>query len=202
MYEYIKGALVESNPSYAIIEANGIGYFINISLHTYTKITADKQENKVADNTITLYIHQLVREDLLAFYGFYSKEERGIFLNLISVSGVGANTARMILSSLSPVEIQEAILEGKVNVLKNIKGIGAKSAQRIIVDLKDKIGKPSGKNIDILAGGDNTIREEALSALLTLGFTKKGVEKELDKILSQHQNLSIEELVKMALKQL
>ncbi len=202
MYEYIKGALIESNPSYAIIEANGVGYFINISLHTYTQITEKEQERIKAGDVLTLFIHQLVREDSLDLYGFYSKEERGIFLNLISVSGVGANTARMILSSLSPVEIQEAIMEGKVNVLKNIKGIGAKSAQRIIVDLKDKIGKPSNKQIDILSGQDNTVREEALSALLTLGFSKRGVEKELDKILSQHPGLSIEELVKTALKQL
>ncbi len=202
MYDYIIGILKESNPSYAIVEANGIGYFVNISLHTFTQLSEKDSNITENGNAVKLFIHQLVREDSLDLYGFYSKEEREIFLNLISVSGIGANTARMILSSMSPLETKEAILNGNVNALKNIKGIGAKSAQRIIVDLKDKIGKPSKDQIDIIAGQDNTIKEEALSALVTLGFTRKSVEKSLDKILSQQPGLSIEELVKTALKQL
>jgi Holliday junction DNA helicase RuvA len=141
----------------------------------------------------------VVREDAQLFYGFSSREEREIFRMLISVSGVGANTARLILSSLSPEEVTHAILAGNVTVLQGIKGIGAKSAQRIIVDLKDKVGKGAGID-ELFISQDNTTREEALSALVALGFPKKTVEKILTRIVSEQPELSVEEVVKAALK--
>ena len=193
MYEYIKGKLVELTPTYAIIETNGIGYFINISINSYSQLS--NQENCI------LYIHQVIREDTNILFGFFNKNEREIFRYLISVSGIGANTARMMLSSLSPVEIQQAIISNNVTLLKSVKGIGAKSAQRIIIDLKDKLGKVSDSD-DIFISQDNTIKEETLSALIMLGFTKKSIEKILDKLLINNKNLSVEELIKLSLKQL
>jgi Holliday junction DNA helicase RuvA len=141
----------------------------------------------------------VVREDAQILYGFGGREEREIFRMLISVSGVGANTARLILSSLSPDEISQAILAGNVSVLQGIKGIGAKSAQRIIIDLKDKVGKGAGID-ELFFSQDNTSRQEALSALVALGFQKKTVEKILTRILSEQPELSVEEVVKAALK--
>ncbi|MCK4663707.1 MAG: Holliday junction branch migration protein RuvA [Bacteroidales bacterium] len=193
MYEYIKGKLVELTPTYAILETNGIGYFINISINSYSQLS--NQENCI------LYIHQVIREDTNTLFGFFNKNEREIFRYLISVSGIGANTARMMLSSLSPVEIQQAIISSNVTLLKSVKGIGAKSAQRIIIDLKDKLGKVSDSD-DIFVSQDNTIKEETLSALMMLGFTKKSIEKVLDKLLISNKDLSVEELIKLSLKQL
>jgi len=191
MYEYIKGKISELTPASLIIENQGIGYFINISLNTYSAFS-----NK---NEITVFIHQVVREDAQLLFGFYNKQEREIFRYLISVSGIGANTARMMLSSLSPSEIKEAILTGNTTVLNSIKGIGAKTAQRIIVDLKDKVGK-SNISDDFLSIQNNTNKEEALSALVMLGFAKKTVEKSLDKIQKDNPKAEVEELVKQALK--
>lgn len=193
MFEYIQGKIAELTPAYVVVDNSGIGYFINISLNTYSKLSA-KNEGKI-------FIHQVVREDSNALYGFIDKKEREMFLQLVSVSGVGANTARMMLSSLSSTEIQKAILNGDVNTLKGVKGIGVKSAQRIIVDLKDKVGKIEDEG-EFFITQDNTIREEALSALVMLGFVKKAVEKVLDKILSETTDMTVEDVVKQALKRL
>lgn len=193
MFEYIEGQIVEKNPAFVVLDSHGVGYYINISLTTYTRLPDS--------GTCKLYIHQVIREDAHLLFGFFSPAEREVFRNLISVSGVGANTARMILSSLEPDEIRRAIEEGNVIVLKSVKGIGAKSAQRIIVDLKGKIGKEADAS-EILKAESNTIREEALNALVTLGFPKRAVEKVVDAVLSDQKDLTVEELVKAALKRI
>lgn len=193
MYDYIEGKVEEVTPAYAVVDNGGIGYFINISLTTFPAL---KKENRTK-----LFLHMVVREDAHLLFGFSTKTEREIFRLLITVSGIGANTARMMLSSMSPREIQEAIISEDVNTLKRIKGIGAKSAQRLIVELKDKLGKEvSGE--EFLVPKDNTIRDEALSALVALGFGKSVVEKIIDKILSEEQDIKVEDLIKQALKKL
>lgn len=191
MFEYIKANLVELNPTYAIMDNSGIAYFVNISLNTYSLLKEGNEH--------TLYIHQVIREDAQLLYGFADKTERELFRLLITVSGIGSNTARMMLSSLSVKELKNAILTGNVNILKSIKGIGLKTAQRIIIDLKDKIVK-SGAESDIFLNESNTIREEALSALVMLGFNKIAVEKTLDKIIKEEPGLKVESLIKLALK--
>ena len=192
MYEYIKGRIEELSPAMAIIEANQVGYAVNISLNTYAALEG-KAEAK-------LYIHEAIREDAFTLYGFAEKAERDLFLLLISVSGVGANTARMILSSFSVPEL-EAIISGEnVNQLKAVKGIGLKTAQRIIVDLKDKVGKetsPLGAQIQT-----NNNREEALTALVLLGFNRSASAKVVDKIIAGDPTISLEKIIKDALKQL
>ena len=193
MYEYIKGNLIETTPTYAVVETHGIGYLINISLNTYSKLSGEKE--------CLLYLHQTIREDAHILYGFFDKKEREVFELLISVSGIGPNTARMMLSSLSSCEIQEAIKTNNVTLLKSVKGIGAKSAQRIIIDLKDKLGK-FDESGEFLASQNNTNKDEALSGLVMLGFSKNAVEKVLDKIISENNNLDIEDLIKLALKRL
>jgi holliday junction DNA helicase RuvA len=195
MYEFIKGKVVEVNPALAVIETNGIAYAINITVHTYSQVGNNPE--------YLLYLHHVVREDAQLLFGFSSKEERAIFRLLISVSGIGANTARLILSSLTPEETRQAILSSDVRTLQGIKGIGTKTAQRLIVDLKDKFGKLT-QGEEIFLSQYNTIREESLSALLTLGFPKNSVEKILDRILSQNKdtNLTLETLIKRALKEL
>ncbi len=193
MFEYIKGKLVELTHTYVVVESAGIGYFINISLTTHSQLKAD--------DVNTVYLHQIVRDDAHILYGFADKVEREIFRLLISVSGIGANTARMILSSLSAEELKSAIETGNVNVLKSVKGIGLKTAQRVIIDLKDKIGKTYA-GADIVANQDNRNRNEALSALVMLGFNKSAIEKVLDKIIDKKNEQSVEELIKLALKRL
>ncbi len=193
MYEYIQGSIIEINPAYMVIDAGGIGYSIKISLHTYSKLNTLKQAQVLT--------HQIVREDAHILYGFADPEERELFRNLLSVNGVGANTAIMMLSSLSSDEIVGAITTDNVNVLKGIKGIGAKTAQRIIIDLKDKLGKIKETG-QILLSADNTIRKESLSALVMLGFTKKDAEKAVDKILKEQPGLTVESVLKQALKRL
>ncbi|MCR5496961.1 MAG: Holliday junction branch migration protein RuvA [Paludibacteraceae bacterium] len=192
MYEYIKGRIEELSPAMAIIEANQVGYAVNISLNTYAALEG-KAEAK-------LYIHEAIREDAFTLYGFAEKAERDLFLLLISVSGVGANTARMILSSFSAPEL-EAIISGEnVSQLKAVKGIGLKTAQRIIVDLKDKVGKetsPLGAQIQT-----NNNREEALTALVLLGFNRSASAKVVDKIIAGDPTISLEKIIKDALKQL
>ena len=193
MFEYIKGTVDTLKPSHVILEANSVGYFITISLNTYTQLNGQE--------TIKLYTHQVIREDAHLLYGFATEAERELFRQLISVSGIGSNTAIMMFSSLSPEEIKNAILTENINLLKSIKGIGIKTAQRAIIDLKDKVGKSSVSE-QIVSAADNTIRNEALSALVMLGFVKKPAEKELDKILAAQPNLSVESLIKLALKNL
>ncbi len=193
MYEFIKGHIIESGPAHCIVETNGMGYFIHISLNTYTQLQNQKE--------VQLFLHEQIREDAFNLFGFYDTAERSLFVHLISVNGIGANTARMMLSSLSPSEIQEAIVSGNVNVLKGIKGIGAKTAQRVIVDLTDKLGK---EPIDqkIFTETNNTIKEESLSALVMLGFVKGNAQKVVDKILQSAPNAKVEDVIKQALKML
>ncbi len=193
MFEYIKGSVTELKPSHIILEANSVGYFIAISLNSYTQLNGQQQ--------VKLYLHQVVREDAHLLYGFAQAGERELFRMLISVNGIGSNTAIMMLSSLSTDEIRTAILNENINLLKSIKGIGIKTAQRVIIDLKDKVGKSPASD-QIVASADNTMRNEALSALIMLGFVKKMVEKELDKILSKQPNLTVESVIKLALKSL
>jgi holliday junction DNA helicase RuvA len=193
MIDYIKGNITQITPTFVTVETSGIGYFINISLTTFSKL-----ENK---SEIKILIHEIIREDTHQLFGFADIQEREIFRHLISVTGVGASTARMMLSSLNPVEIEKAIVGSDVNILKSVKGIGLKTAQRIIVDLKEKLGKQAGSG-EIFAISDNTNREEALSALVMLGFAKSAVSKVLDKIVREQKDLTVEEIIKKALKNL
>ena len=192
MYDYIQGKLVEKNPAYAVVDVNGIGYLMNISIHTYSALREEEH--------CMLYVHLVVREDDMLLYGFAEQSERELFRQLISVSGVGVNTARIILSSLAPGEVVTAISGGNAALLQRIKGIGAKTAQRIIIDLKDKMPReliPHEKSGFV----HNTKKEEALSGLIILGFPKSVAEKALDRILdSEGTGLSVEQLIKHALK--
>ena len=189
----IKGLLVEATPAYAVIECGGVGYYINISVNTYSQIVALQQ--------VSLYIHQIVREDALLLYGFFNKEERTVFRQLISVSGIGANTASVMLSSMTVKEIAGAILTENVNAIKSVKGIGLKTAQRVIIELKDKIAV-TGSAEEMNFGASVAIKEEALAALVMLGFVKAQANKVLDKIMAGGGVTSVEELIKQALKQL
>ncbi len=193
MYEFISGTITEITPAHIVIENGGVGYFINISLNTYSGLSGKKDA--------VVFLHYVVREDAHQFFGFAGKDERDLFRLLITVSGIGANTARVMLSSLSPSEIQMAIAGSNVDVLKGVKGIGLKSAQRIIVDLKDKLDKLT-ESEQIFTSQDNTIREESLSALIMLGFPKNAVEKVLSRLLSEQEITTVEELVKLSLKKL
>ncbi len=182
-----------NTPTYITIETGGMGYFVNISVTTFSKL-----EGK---NEFRILVHEVIREDSHQLFGFADNEEREIFRLLISVTGVGANTARMMLSSITPGEIEKAIIGSDVNILKSVKGIGLKTAQRIIVDLKDKVGKHAGSG-EIFTFSDNTNREEALSALVMLGFAKSAVSKVLDKVVREEKNLTVEDMIKRALKNL
>jgi len=191
MIDYITGKVTELNPAYVVVECNGIGYNINISLNTYAAL------DKSADCKIL--IHESIREDAYLLFGFTSEDERDLFRQLISVSGVGAGTARMMLSSVRPADLREAIMGGDVGTLKGVKGIGLKTAQRIIIDLKDKIGKHVGSG-EIIAFSDNTAREESLSALVMLGFARSSAAKVIDNLLRENKKLQVEEIVRRALK--
>ncbi|MBV6485175.1 MAG: Holliday junction ATP-dependent DNA helicase RuvA [Flavobacteriales bacterium] len=193
MIAQIKGRLIEKTPTYVVVDCNGVGYQINISLNTFSKI--GNEENCL------LFTHFVIREDAHLLYGFKEKSERELFRQLISVSGVGSSTAIMILSSLSPDETKAAIISGNVNTLKGVKGIGLKTAERIIIDLRDKVGKNEGTELFSISS-NNTIKEEALSALVMLGFSKMPAEKALTKIMTESPNLTVEELIKRTLKSL
>jgi Holliday junction DNA helicase RuvA len=193
MLEYISGTIQKLTPTYAVIDNAGIGYFVNISVYTCQKITQNSQT--------TLLVHEIIREDAHELFGFFDETERSMFRMLISVSGVGANTARVILSKLSAQEVASSIALGNVQVLLAVKGIGGKTAQRIIVDLKDKVTSISqGEEIFVSQG--NTLVHEALSALLMLGFAKNSVEKIVQTIVSEQTYTSVEDVVKAALKRL
>lgn len=192
MYEYIKGVLVEAGPTYAVVDCGGVGYWLNISVNTYSKISAEKE--------VCLYVHLIVREDAHLLYGFYSKEERVLFRQLISVSGIGANTANVMLSSMTVDEIVGAIRTGNDEAIRRVKGIGTKTAQRVIIELKDKVGTSGAAESFVFASG--AVKEEALAALVMLGFVKAQVSKVLDKIVAGGGNRTVEELIKLALKQL
>lgn len=194
MYEYIKGKIIELTPAFLIIENDGIGYVASISLNTYTSLSGKEEA--------LLYIHQVVKEDSNALYGFVDKEERELFRMLISVSGVGASTGQLMLSSMDVAELKEAIGSGNVLVLKGIKGIGVKTAQRIIIELKDKVFKTGKGTMEVLELSSEKEKEEALAALVMLGFKKAQVEKVLQKELKANPALTVEELIKKSLKQL
>lgn len=195
MYEYIKGQLIEVTPTEAVIENGGFGYKLQISLQTFTEIQSLKE--------IRLFIYHHVREDIELLYGFFTKEERNIFSLLIEVSGVGTNTARMMLSSMSPAEIRNAIISGDVNRIKSIKGIGLKTAQKIIIELKDKLVKGTGAALDLIPGAQSSVKlDEALSALVMLGFNKAAAEKVLRAVEKEKPDASIEQLIKFSLKRL
>lgn len=193
MITHISGRLIEKNPTNVVIDCNGVGYFIHISLHTFSLLPAEE--------ALRLYTHLQVKEDSQTLFGFMEKMERDIFRLLLSVSGIGASTARTMLSSLHPDQIKQAIATNDVATIQGIKGIGAKTAQRVILDLKDKILKVFDGDL-ISAVQSNTSKEEALSALETLGFARKQAEKVCTSILKNEPNASVETLIKEALKKL
>ena len=192
MIEYIKGRIDEITPTYAVIETQGgVGYMLNITLNAYTQLQGQPAAR--------LYVHEAIREDAYVLYGFIDRRERELFLNLISVSGVGPSTARVILSSLTPADLENAIISGNLRVLKAVKGIGAKTAERIIVDLKDKI-KPGSDTLSIHTPAENEVFDEALAALVMLGFTKAQSEKALTKLFKENPGVAVEQAIKQALK--
>ena len=195
MFDYIKGEPTELNPAYVVLETGGIGYCIHITLPTFSALSGKTNAK--------LYVYEAIREDAHLLYGFMNQAERQLFMLLISVSGIGANTARMIMSSYSSQEIQEMIATGNVVALNAIKGIGSKTAQRIIVDLKDKIQKIAlvpGQNSNPVFAANNELKEEAVSALVMLGFAAAASQKTVDQILKSEPHLRVEQLIKMALK--
>ncbi len=191
MFEYIKGSVISLSPAGVVIEAGEIGYFVHISLTTYSLLHGSEKGK--------LFLHQVIREDAHILYGFFDQAERELFRLLISVNGIGANTAIMMLSSHKPEELQHAILNENVGLLKNIKGIGIKTAQRVIIDLKDKIGKSSAGDLLFRPDG-SPVRSEAVAALEMLGFNKKAVEKLVDQVLIEQPAITVENLIKLALK--
>jgi len=189
MINHLKGRLVEKNPAYLIVECGGVGYFVNISLHTYSTIP-EQEECKI-------YTHLQINEDAHTLFGFAEEEERKLFRSLISVSGVGASTARMILSSMNPSEIISCIVNGDVPRLKTVKGIGEKTAQRMILELKDKLKKESPLKSVV---AHLKVKDEAMSALLTLGFGRQAVDKTVDNLLREQPAMTVEDLIRKALK--
>ena len=191
MITHLKGKLVEKSPTNVVIEVNGIGYWVNISLTTFSQIPDNEN--------IKLYTHLQIKEDSHSLYGFYSKKEREIFRLLISVSGVGTSTARTMLSSLDPQQVVEAISSNNVSIVQSVKGIGSKTAQRLIIELRDKILKIYDFD-ETYVNSNNTTREEALSALEVLGINKKSSERLVDNIIKENQDISVEEIIKETLK--
>ena len=195
MIDYIKGSITELNPAFAVIDNHGMGYMMNISLSTYDVLTRVGK-----DEVVLLYAYEAIREDAHVLYGFATKKERAAFLLLISVSGVGPNTARMVLSSMSVEEFSHAIATGNVAMLKSVKGVGGKTAQRIIVDLKDKI-KPTDDTLLVQTGpAAGQTFDEALAALVMLGFSQQASQKALKSLFSSHPDLTVEQAIKQALK--
>ena len=193
MITLLHGRLIEKNPTYVVIDCHGVGYEVNISLHTYEQIGS-------AEN-IRLHTHLQIREDAHTLYGFYQPVERSIFRLLISISGIGANIARTMLSSMTPTEIQQAIVNEDLAAIKAVKGIGLKTAQRVLIELKDKIQNVGGMG-EIPSFKSNTIKEETLSALEVLGYSRKQAEKVIDIIIQGAPESSVEELIKQALNKL
>ena len=193
MITQIKGRLVEKSPTHVVIDCNGIGYEVNISLHTFSNLSAEEN--------IQLFTHLQVREDAHTLYGFFTVLERAVFRLLIAVSGIGTSTARTMLSSLSPLEIQTAIAAGDVATIQGVRGIGLKTAQRVIIELKDKInGLPEGNEIPVPKS--NTIKDEALSALEVLGYSRKSSEKVVDNLIQGNPDSTVENIIKAALNKL
>ncbi|WP_224484081.1 Holliday junction branch migration protein RuvA [Robertkochia aurantiaca] len=193
MISQLNGRLIEKNPTDVVIDCNGVGYAVHISLYTYEKIGQEE--------ALKLYTHLIVREDSQTLYGFFDKAEREVFRLLISVSGIGAGTARTMLSSLEPLQIRDAIVNDDVATIKSVKGIGAKTAQRLIIDLRDKVLKLFDEETIAPAAG-NRNKEEALSALEVLGYPRKQAEKTVSNILKKEPDLSVENIIKTALKNL
>jgi len=194
MYSYFKGKLVEKNPTDVVIECGGVAYHLNISLQTYSQIK-DREE-------VLLFAHLIVREDSHTLFGFFEKAERTMFRHLISVSGIGANTARMILSSMNSEDVFNAIITNNIGAFQSVKGVGAKTAQRVILDLKDKVAKSSG-SAEIIDGAYNTNAEEALSALVMLGFNRNIANNAIQKVIKTNgHSLTVENMVRLTLKQL
>lgn len=205
MIEYIKGELTELTPTLAVVEAAGVGYALNISLNTYTGIQGKKEAK--------LYVHEVLiaggRDDSFTLYGFATRQERELYRMLISVSGVGANTARMMLSSMSPAELCDAIANGNEKLIKSVKGIGLKTAQRVIVDLKDKIVSSGiASELHVSTGReespaiDNAVKDEAVSAMTMLGFSPAPAAKVVTAILTEQPNMAVERVIKEALKRI
>ena len=193
MITQLKGRMVEKSPTELVIDCNGIGYLVNISLNTFSKLTDSE--------SISLFTHLQVKEDSHTLFGFFEKTERNLFRQLISVSGIGASTARTMLSSLSPNEIQSAIVSGNVSTIQSVKGIGLKTAQRVIIDLKDKVSLVS-ENDQFIGNINNTNQDEALSALEVLGYSRKQTSRVIEMLLNNSPELSVEELIKGALKKM
>ena len=200
MIEYVRGELAELTPAYAVVEAHGVGYGLSISLNTYSGIQNKKE--------VKLYVVESIREDAYALFGFSTKQEREMFLLLITVSGVGANTARMILSAMSPAELCNVISSGNEKMLKTVKGIGLRTAQRIIVDLRDKIAEEGiadqmpAAGVAAASAMNNEVRDEAIGALTMLGFSPAPSAKVVSAILTDNPQLPVEQVVKLALKQI
>ena len=193
MITQIKGRLVEKSPTELVIDCNGLGYLVNISLNTFSLLSDSE--------TISLYTHLQIKEDSHTLFGFYEKTERNLFRKLISVSGIGASTARTMLSSLNPEEIQRAILSENVSTIQSVKGIGLKTAQRVIIELKDKVSVIS-EGLEISSNFTNSKREESLSALEVLGYSRKQTTKVVDKLIIDTSEISVEEIIKNALNKL
>ena len=193
MINHLSGRLIEKHPTHVVVECSGVGYFVNISLNTYASLPGEEH--------IKLYTHLQVREDAHTLFGFASLAEREIFRLLISVSGVGSSTARTMLSSMTPSQVRDAIASGDVPSIQSVKGIGAKTAQRVILDLRDKVLKIYDLD-EVSPESDNTNKDEALSALEVLGFARKSAEKAVDTVLRQDPSLSVEGIIKSALKNL
>ncbi len=196
MIAYIKGNITFKSPTYIVVETAGLGYHVNISLHTYAQV--EKLES------VKILTHLHIKEDSHTLYGFADAPERSLFVHLLSVSGIGPNTAQLMLSAMTPEEMRAAIVAEDVNALKRMKGVGPKTAKRIILDLKDKLMKDAGEDAPaLIPQADNTIREEALSALVALQFNRIQAQKALNKVLkSQPHTTNVESLIKLALKEL
>jgi len=198
MIHFIEGTLVEKNPAFVVVETGGIGYFIHISLNTYSNLGEEGTKCRLL--TYMAIKNEAATPVGVTLYGFYTAQERDLYINLLSVNGVGANTARLILSSLSTDEVMAAIVNGQVTTFERVKGIGSKTAQKIIIDLKNKYSKIAFQQ-DVILGGKNTFKQEALSGLVMLGFNKNIAEKVLEKVLISEPTIdSVEELIKKALK--
>ena len=193
MITQLKGRMVEKSPTEVVIDCNGVGYLVNISLNTFSKLTDSE--------SISLFTHLQVKEDSHTLFGFFEKTERNLFRQLISVSGIGASTARTMLSSLSPNEIQSAIISGNVSTIQSVKGIGLKTAQRVIIDLKDKVSLIS-ENDQFIGNFNNTNQDEALSALEVLGYSRKQTSRVIEMLLNNSPDLTVDELIKAALKKM
>lgn len=194
MYEYLSGTIAELTPAYVVVDVGGVGYLLQISLQTYSEIEGRER--------VKLFVHYVIREDVRLFYGFATRAERELFRHLVSVSGVGGNTARTILSTYSPRELQSIISTENAVLLKNVKGLGLKTAQKIIVELSGKLAPLTDENAGLPVAGTGEAYDEALTALTMLGFSKSAAEKALRIVMKESPSVSVEEMIRLALKRL